>query len=451
MKQHVLHKLSDTCICRTHLLIAGDGPSSVGVFLFVRLMSSLRHFVFWMLFAFLNVSSVTSGKVWGGNKEPPPRGSEQCPCLDSTSGLFASGRAKLQELGYPSGYGTKGGCQRHSDTLQLDGCDGIDPPLYCSSPWCFVDPATCRGHESQPVAALAKLAVNISDIPYYSYTTCGALDRYARPDIMMNKIRGKTMRMSVSYPQPPWILVDEADPLNPHWKGHTGVLPTVMAKISDHASLNISLRDYFASEQSRTVFPGSSFSACAMDVRVGKVDACVGNFWVTSERLAVADFVQPFAQDYLYLVTTYDEVCGRTIVAMRCVDAQLWVTCCRTNELIRPATRTRKRAACRHLKRPTIAFSRASAHEHAGSTLREARRRNVKAGMCVRVDILARIFTSVSIFGCLCQTGAGDCVADTFQAVRALLCRALGCSVRIHHACHPLHYLHGTKAHLIYY
>ena len=42
-------------------------------------------------------------------------------------------------------------------------------------------------------------------------------------------------------------------------------------------------------------FPGSAFTACALDVRVGRLDMCIGNFWVTAQRLALVDFVQPFS------------------------------------------------------------------------------------------------------------------------------------------------------------
>ena len=45
-----------------------------------------------------------------------------------------------------------------------------------------------------------------------------------------------------------------------------------------------------------------------MDVRVGKLDACVGNFWVTPERLSIIAFSQPFGQDRMYLVAPKEPV-----------------------------------------------------------------------------------------------------------------------------------------------
>ena len=45
-----------------------------------------------------------------------------------------------------------------------------------------------------------------------------------------------------------------------------------------------------------------------MDMRVGKLDACVGNFWVTPERLSIIAFSQPFGQDRMYLVAPKEPV-----------------------------------------------------------------------------------------------------------------------------------------------
>ena len=45
-----------------------------------------------------------------------------------------------------------------------------------------------------------------------------------------------------------------------------------------------------------------------MDVKVGKLDVCIGNFWVTAERLTIADFSQPFGQDRMYLIAPKNPV-----------------------------------------------------------------------------------------------------------------------------------------------
>jgi hypothetical protein len=76
------------------------------------------------------------------------------------------------------------------------------------------------------------------------------------------------------------------------------------------------------------LFPGSKYTACVMDVRVGKLDLCIGNFWVTSQRLSIVDFVQPFAEDRIYLLTfqlpSADTLSGAFHVHMSSILAAKW-------------------------------------------------------------------------------------------------------------------------------
>ena len=75
------------------------------------------------------------------------------------------------------------------------------------------------------------------------------------------------------------------------------MLPSIMEIIKTSLAWNLTLRDKFASAESKELYPGSSFTACVHDVGIGKTDICVGNFWVTAERLALTDFAQPFSED----------------------------------------------------------------------------------------------------------------------------------------------------------
>lgn len=102
----------------------------------------------------------------------------------------------------------------------------------------------------------------------------------------------------------PWTVKGEVRKREEHWNGWTGVLPAFVETLALDFELNLTLRDHFASAQSKEKFPGSSFTSCVMDVRVGSVDICVGNFWVTAERLSLTQFVQPFGADNLYLVAS---------------------------------------------------------------------------------------------------------------------------------------------------
>ncbi|KAJ1466426.1 hypothetical protein T484DRAFT_1861676 [Baffinella frigidus] len=60
----------------------------------------------------------------------------------------------------------------------------------------------------------------------------------------------------------------------------------------------------------------SSWTACVHDIAVGNYDACLGDFWVTPERMtmvqvtpermAMVQFLTPFGADFFYLLAPSD-------------------------------------------------------------------------------------------------------------------------------------------------
>jgi len=84
---------------------------------------------------------------------------------------------------------------------------------------------------------------------------------------------------------------------------HTRIPGALVKTVSNIAKqhnppLNITLLDGWASQQSQDYFPSSSYTACVMDVVVGKVDICIADFWVTPERLSFdAEFLIAFGSD----------------------------------------------------------------------------------------------------------------------------------------------------------
>eukprot|EP00277_Geminigera_cryophila_P041526 CAMPEP_0173098872 /NCGR_PEP_ID=MMETSP1102-20130122/35075_1 /TAXON_ID=49646 /ORGANISM="Geminigera sp., Strain Caron Lab Isolate" /LENGTH=514 /DNA_ID=CAMNT_0013991623 /DNA_START=199 /DNA_END=1743 /DNA_ORIENTATION=+ len=82
------------------------------------------------------------------------------------------------------------------------------------------------------------------------------------------------------------------------------------------ASLNLTITPAeFATAQSKKIFPGSSFTACVFDVKVGNVDLCISDFWVTPERMGMSNFLSPFSQDVFYLLVP-DQTVPETILSM---------------------------------------------------------------------------------------------------------------------------------------
>ena len=71
------------------------------------------------------------------------------------------------------------------------------------------------------------------------------------------------------------------------------MLPSIMEIIKTSLAWNLTLRDKFASAESKELYPGSSFTACVHDISVGTTDICVGNFWPTGERRIGGEREQP--------------------------------------------------------------------------------------------------------------------------------------------------------------
>jgi hypothetical protein len=232
--------------------------------------------------------------AWG-----TPMGAFECPCSEEIPQVA---RSALELQGYPRGYGE--GCNKHDDGNAQSGCgSGVaDPPSYCSSPWCYVDAEKClvnerkclesgavTGSNMSPYCRSREMSIsallNASQGIFYSYHTCGAIDRYTSitsGDKFARELKGSNIVIALTESKP-WTFQGDVDPKNPEWKGWTGVLVHLIDEMKKRADLNITVVDYFASIQSQSMF-SSDYTACVLDVAVGKTDLCLSDFWVTPQR-----------------------------------------------------------------------------------------------------------------------------------------------------------------------
>jgi len=174
------------------------------------------------------------------NPDPPLGGSFECPCLNSSSPATALISAELQALSYAADYGLSG-CNKYDLNNPLQGCDVANPPSFCGSPWCYVDMERCPIHMQRCTAAggvfgsdrspycrqreHVQSVIVSTNVAYYSYTTCGALDTYG-PGLIKSQAQNRHLRLAVSSDAyPPWTMPTQTvDPERPHWKGLTGAL-----------------------------------------------------------------------------------------------------------------------------------------------------------------------------------------------------------------------------------
>ena len=108
--------------------------------------------------------SSTSNVSYGDN--------EQCPCLTNngirkvvgTSGnVIVYTHDDGLEYEYPSNYGTS--CEAWDENLPPY-CNVSDPPSWCLSDWCYVDPSVCTKSD------LERTTFFKEDL-HYSYQNCG--------------------------------------------------------------------------------------------------------------------------------------------------------------------------------------------------------------------------------------------------------------------------------------
>ena len=232
--------------------------------------------------------------------------------------------------GLPSNYG-QDGCRAYDKDQKLAGvvdCEN-NKQAYCTLPWCYVDTSvcvenktlcaeaggtlgshehpSCRTRTSSPSSALASVGTL-----YYSYATCDQRDLFEYENSVLPQVAGRTMQSTFTVFPPYTIIADppEIDKQRPHLAGLEGILADLVDDFlkvpmaNDLAPIQLNISDGWASAESRALFPTSSYTACAFDVMLGRTDMCIGDFWVTSQRLGYGiSFLSPsYAADDMYLI-----------------------------------------------------------------------------------------------------------------------------------------------------
>eukprot|EP00281_Chroomonas_sp_CCMP1168_P003090 CAMPEP_0206255184 /NCGR_PEP_ID=MMETSP0047_2-20121206/24106_1 /ASSEMBLY_ACC=CAM_ASM_000192 /TAXON_ID=195065 /ORGANISM="Chroomonas mesostigmatica_cf, Strain CCMP1168" /LENGTH=788 /DNA_ID=CAMNT_0053681555 /DNA_START=61 /DNA_END=2427 /DNA_ORIENTATION=- len=241
-------------------------------------------------------------------------GAFECPCISAP--LSTTIQQALTAAGMLTTYGQEG-CKAYDQGAPQYGCNGPSPPSFCPRSWCYIDPATCVMDEAACAAAggvvggyvspscrdrsmaLSPTIQNFSI--YYSYTTCGNLNTFA-PERFTDHLRGRNLIVAIDEVVP-WTHLGELDPAFPEWMGWEGAIISTINSIANSfdPKLNVIIKNGWATNRSRALF-SSSYTACVHDVAVGEFDLCLADFWVTTERMALNQFVTPFGTDLFYLI-----------------------------------------------------------------------------------------------------------------------------------------------------
>jgi len=223
------------------------------------------------------------------------RGNQQCLSYRPLPGQ--------QPFCYPIDYGSRG-CATYDATLPPD-CmeDGTSAmaqnlPAFCADPWCYVDKYNCNleAHPSEYFPG-----ANLS----YSYATCGTLNSF-REALLVKSLEGRTLRVGVPGMEPPFLSRDAAGQIG-------GIAPAFLALMAADAGFTFSFWHVF--NDSRTLYPQSSYTACVRDVALKRFDLCTGIFWETTQRRALTQFSPLFFPDLFSLVVFRQEV-DESLLAM---------------------------------------------------------------------------------------------------------------------------------------
>mmetsp|Transcript_18533 Transcript_18533/g.28822 ORF Transcript_18533/g.28822 Transcript_18533/m.28822 type:complete len:433 (-) Transcript_18533:436-1734(-) len=169
--------------------------------------------------------------------------------------------------------------------------------------WCYVDGNNCAlpFHGSANVSAIAS---NV----YESTEACGNFDEYRFEQLRVDVSEGKTFRAvyPIDFETTRLELDDQLETSNRIYVDYNaphnvyGSAVELMVGIFEKIQLDITYIPL--SEVAIMQYPNNTFTACSYMVYLGLADICVGDFWVTTERLILSPMTTAFANDAFSLV-----------------------------------------------------------------------------------------------------------------------------------------------------
>lgn len=199
---------------------------------------------------------------------------------------------------YPPSYGTE--CGAHNINLEPFCNDPNNQHQFCSSHFCFIDPAKCKFSKNNTYSQ-STIFPNL----FYSYTTCGAKDTWNQFRIS-NHLAGATIRVGVpAHHFPDHFKLDTAgnpifnnDDINVGEGEFMGIYIDVLKEMALHGNFTVQYESVSSGNIEET---GSRWTACAKDVGQGLLDMCVGNFWETIERRRATQFTAAVFNEIFYM------------------------------------------------------------------------------------------------------------------------------------------------------
>eukprot|EP01047_Picozoa_sp_COSAG01_P034158 COSAG01_NODE_2552_length_7463_cov_644.066947_2_plen_1015_part_00 len=248
-----------------------------------------------------------------------PRGSPNCPCISPWAAPLPGDNRTRRDLlinrkhdfgitnqtrvRVPLDYGASV-CRRwdnashHPDCLRPDGRQHESgAPEWCTARWCYVDASRCDRPHDQTDHAVAP--ADTVGVLHHSYETCGNLNAYT-DERHYSKLRGLHLRVSMpGNSGSGYTLTTLPDGTR------SGSVVNFMKSIAQDAGFTWEVVPI--GSDSRSLF-SSSFTACVHAVALGVTDMCIGNFWLTTQRMLIhPSFTSVLYDDEMVLVVKAKE------------------------------------------------------------------------------------------------------------------------------------------------
>eukprot|EP01047_Picozoa_sp_COSAG01_P047214 COSAG01_NODE_4491_length_4978_cov_17.492109_1_plen_836_part_10 len=185
----------------------------------------------------------------------------------------------------------------HSDCLRPDGRPHDSrTPEWCLARWCYVNTSQCDRPYDQTDHAVRP--ADTVDGLHHSYETCGNLNAYT-DEKHYAKLRGLHLRVSMPGDSGSgYTLTTLPDGTR------AGSVVSFMKSVAQEASFTWEIVPI---GDSRSLF-SSSFTACVHAVALGATDLCIGNFWLTTQRMLIhSSFTSVLYDDEMVLVVKATE------------------------------------------------------------------------------------------------------------------------------------------------
>jgi len=232
-------------------------------------------------------------------------------------------------------------CTTHDATFDPDCFNNpvvgdANRPAYCDEPWRYVDAEKCGN--SSHVSYRSEILISGGGAPpSYSYTACGGDASSWLDTLVAEGLRGKVLKAGIPAIEDKEHYLEHpvtghrlpggpiySFPAEYKWKG---LWIEYYEEIAKFAGFEI---EYVPVTRASYAKFSSEWTACAHDVAIGYLDLCIGNFWITGERIAAtgANFLIPTSQEQVRLLHYPYEVAdvGSGMWAwMRPFKVELWI------------------------------------------------------------------------------------------------------------------------------